>query len=87
MVERDDLRVSVDQGVLTIRGERKFDHEEKSRKYHCVERAYGRFTRSFTLPDDSDGTKVKAEFKDGVLKVHLPKNPEAKPKSIEVKVG
>jgi HSP20 family protein len=52
-----------------------------------VERAYGRFARSFTLPEDSDGNKVAAEFNDGVLKVHLPKSERAKPKSIEVKIG
>jgi HSP20 family protein len=86
-MKREDIRVSVDNGVLTIRGERKFEHEEKNQKYHRVERSYGHFTRSFALPDDSDGAKVNAEFKDGVLKVHLPKSAEAKPKSIEVKVG
>lgn len=85
-MKREDIRVSVDHGVLTLRGERKFEQEEKRKKYHRVERAYGSFARSFTLPDDADGAKVSAEFKDGVLKVHLPKNPAAKPKSIEVKV-
>ena len=73
--------------VLTITGERKYEKEEKGKKYHRVERAYGSFMRSFTLPEDADGTKVTAEYKDGVLKVHLGKSEKAKPKAIEVKVG
>ena len=73
--------------VLTITGERTYEKEEKGRKYHRVERAYGSFARSFTLPEDAAGDKVAAEFKDGVLKVHLPKSEKAKPKSIEVKIG
>ncbi len=64
-LKREAIRVSVDDGVLTIRGERKLEHEEKNKKYHRVERAYGHFNRSFTLPDDSDGTKVNAHFKNG----------------------
>jgi HSP20 family protein len=64
-----------------------FEKEEKGRKYQRVERAYGRFARSFTLPEDADGNKVAAAFNDGVLKVHLPKSERAKPKSIEVKIG
>jgi HSP20 family protein len=59
----------------------------ETKKQHRIERSYGRFERSFGPPDDSDGTKVNAEFKDGVLKVHLPKNPNAKPKSIDIKVS
>ena len=73
--------------VLTIAGERKFEKEEKGKKYHRVERSYGSFVRSFTLPEDADGTKVSAEYKDGVLRVHLPKSEQAKPKAIEVKVA
>jgi HSP20 family protein len=86
-VKKDDVKVTVQDDVLTITGERTFEKEEKGRKYHRVERAYGRFARSFTLPEDSDGNKVAAEFNDGVLKVHLPKSERAKPKSIEVKIG
>ncbi len=74
-------------GVLTISGERKFEKEEKKKKYHRVERAYGTFVRSFTLPDDANAGYVKAEFKDGVLTVHVPKSEHAKPKHIEVKVA
>ena len=86
-VRKDDVKVTVQDDVLTITGERTLEKEEKGRKYHRVERAYGRFARSFTLPEDADGNKVAAEFKDGVLKVHLPKSERAKPKSIEVKIG
>jgi len=86
-VKKDDVKVTVETGVLTITGERKFEKEEKGRKYHRVERAYGNFVRSFTLPDDADANKVNAEFKDGVLKVHVAKSEAAKPKHIEVKVN
>ena len=86
-IKRDDAKVTVENGVLTISGERKLEKEEKGRRYHRVERAYGSYVRSFTLPDDADGDKVAAEFKDGVLRVHLPKNETAKPKAIEIKVS
>jgi len=86
-VKKEDLSVVVENGVLTIRGERRLEKEEKGRRYHRVERAYGSFTRSFTVPDDADGAKVNAEFKDGVLGVHLAKSEKAKPKTIEVKVS
>jgi len=86
-VKRDDVKVTVQDDVLTITGERTLEKEEKGNKYHRVERAYGRFARSFTLPEDTDGSKVAAEFKDGVLKVHLPKSERAQAKSIEVKIG
>ena len=85
-VKKEDVKVGVEDNVLTISGERKFEKEEKNKKYHRVERAYGSFMRSFTLPEETDAKKVSAEFKDGVLKVHLPKNGVAKPKGIEVKV-
>ena len=82
------MKVSVENGMLTITGERKFEKEEKDKKYHRIERSYGNFFRSFTLPEDADDAKVSAEFKDGVLKVHLPKNEKAKTKAkaVEVKV-
>ena len=86
-VKKDAVKVNVENGVLTITRERKFEKEEKGRKYHRVECAYGNFVRSFTLPDDADTNKVNAEFKDGVLKVHVTKNEAAKPKQIEVKVN
>jgi HSP20 family protein len=86
-VKKEDVKVTVENGVLTITGERKFEKEEKDKKYHRIERSYGNFLRSFTLPDETDGAKVSAEFKDGVLKVHLPKSEKAKPKAIEVKTS
>lgn len=85
-VKKDDVCVTVENGVLSLSGERKVEKEQKDKKYHRIERAYGRFERSFTLPDGADGAKVTAEFKDGVLKVHLPKTESAKPKSVTVKV-
>ena len=86
-VKKEDVKVSVQDDVISISGERKSEKEEKDKKYHRVERAYGSFYRSFTLPEDADGGKVAAEFKDGMLKVRLPKSENAKPKSIEVKVA
>jgi HSP20 family protein len=86
-LKREDVKVTVENGVLTISGERKFEKEEKKKKYHRVERGYGSFVRSFSLPDDADANKVKAEFKNGMLTIHLPKNEKAKPKQIEVNVA
>ncbi|HNA25251.1 MAG TPA: Hsp20/alpha crystallin family protein [Nitrospira sp.] len=86
-VKREDVKLTVQDNVLAISGERRYEKEEKNKKYHRVERAYGNFLRSFTLPEDADGSKVSAEYKDGVLKVHLPKSEKATPKSIEVKVS
>jgi HSP20 family protein len=86
-VQKEDVKVTVENGVLSIAGERKYEKEEKNRKYHRVERAYGSFERSFSVPDDADASKVKAEFKDGVLNVHLAKDEKTRPKAIEVKVA
>lgn len=86
-MKREDVKVSVEDGVLTLTGERKSEHEEKTKKQHRIERSYGRFERSFGLPNEADAAKVSAEFKDGVLQVHLPKNPDAKPRSVEIKVN
>jgi HSP20 family protein len=86
-MKKEDVKVTVENGVLTISGERKFEKEEKKRKYHRVERGYGTFMRSFALPDDADFNKVNAEFKSGVLTVHVPKSEQAKPKQIEVEVA
>ena len=83
---KENVKVTVEDGVLEITGERKQEKEEKDKKHHRIERSYGSFRRSFTLPEDSSGGTVSAEFKDGVLKVHLPKDQTAKPKSVEVKV-
>ena len=86
-MKKEDVKVAVENGVLTISGERKSEKEEKNKKFHRIERAYGSFERSFIVPDDADADKVIAEFKDGVLRVHLPKSEKAKPKQIEVKVA
>lgn len=86
-VKKEDVKVTVEDGTLTINGERKFEKEEKDKKYHRIERSYGSFVRSFALPEGTSGSKVSAEFKDGVLKVHLPKTEATKPKAIEVKVS
>ena len=85
-VKREDVKVTVENGVLAISGERRFEKEEKDRKYHRIERAYGSFMRSFSLPEGTDAGKVIADFKDGILKVHLPKSEIAKAKSVEIKV-
>jgi HSP20 family protein len=85
-VKKEDVKVNVQNDTLSISGERKEEKEDKSKKHHRIERFYGSFERHFRIPEDADGSQVKAECKDGVLCVHLPKNPEAKPKSIEVKV-
>lgn len=86
-VRKEDVKVTVANGELSITGERKFEKEEKGKKYHRVERAYGSFLRSFSLPEAVDGTKVEAQFKDGMLTIHLPKDEKAKPKTVEVKLN
>ncbi|PYV01483.1 MAG: heat-shock protein Hsp20 [Acidobacteria bacterium] len=90
-VQKDDVKVTVESGTLTISGERKAEKEQKGRRFHRVERYYGRFERSFSVPDDAEADDVKAEFKDGVLRVllrvHLAKSDKARPKQIEVKVS
>jgi HSP20 family protein len=86
-VKKEDVKVTVEDGVLTIQGERRMEKEEKGKKYHRVERAYGSFVRSFTVPDQVDESKVTAEFRDGMLNLRLPKSERAKPKAIDVKVG
>jgi HSP20 family protein len=85
-VKKEDVKVSVDNGVLTIKGERKQEKEEKNKKFHRIERFYGSFTRSFTLPDNVDESKIEASFKDGVLNLSIPKTAETKPKAIDVKI-
>jgi HSP20 family protein len=86
-VTKEDVKVTAEEGTLTIMGERRFEKEVKGKKYHRVERSYGSFGRSFSLPDDASPAKVSAEFKDGVLTVHLTKTEKAKPHQIEVKVA
>jgi HSP20 family protein len=85
-VKKEDVKLSVRDNVLTLSGERKFEEETKKENYVRVERGYGSFTRSFTLPFYADAKKISAEFKDGLLEVKLPKSEEAKPKEVEIKV-
>ena len=85
-VKKEDVKVTVENGTLTVSGERKSEKEEKKKKFHRVERSYGSFERIFTVPEEADPNKITAEFKDGVLKVRLPKSAKAKPKAVEVKV-
>ena len=84
-VSKEDLKVTVDNNVLTIRGERKQEKEEKDKKFHRVERYYGTFARSFTLPENVEQAKIEASFKDGMLNLRLPKTGEVRAKEIEVK--
>ncbi|HET9532418.1 MAG TPA: Hsp20/alpha crystallin family protein [Blastocatellia bacterium] len=86
-VSREDVKVNLDNNVLSISGERRLENEDKRDGYHRVERLYGQFFRSFTLPPNVNAESIKAEFKDGVLRLSLPKKEEAKPKQIEVKVS
>lgn len=85
-VRKEDVKVTIEDGVLSIEGERRQEKEEKGKTFHKVERGYGKFVRRFSLPTEVDGAKASAEFKEGVLNVHLPKAPNAKPKAIAVKV-
>jgi HSP20 family protein len=86
-IDEKDLDVRVENNVLTVHGERKFEKEEKEENYQRVERHYGTFTRSFTLPSTVDTDSVHADYDKGVLKIHLNKRAEAKPKQIKVNVG
>lgn len=86
-VKKDDIKIHIQNGVLAIEGERRKEKEETGKRFHKVEREYGRFVRRFELPTDVDADKVHAEFKDGVLNVAVPKAPAAKPKQIEVAIA
>ena len=86
-VRKEDVKVTVENGVLTLQGERRQEKEEKGKRFHRVERSYGSFVRSFTLPESVEESFVKAEYKDGVLNLHLPKSEKVKPKAIDVKVA
>lgn len=85
-VDPKEVEIRVENGVLTLKGERRVEKDEQRENYHRVEMAYGHFTRTFALPTSVDPEKVHAESKHGILAVHLPKRSEAKPRSIQVKV-
>ena len=83
-MEKKDISVDIDNQVLTLSGERNYDNEVKEENYYRRERSYGKFQRAFTLPADVDSDKIKAEFKDGVLQVEVPKPEEQKPKQVTI---
>lgn len=85
-VNKEDVKVTVENDVVTIRGERKFEKEEKNKKYHRIERSYGSFERRFSIPDDAAPDKVTADFKEGLLEVHLGKCEVKRSPQIEVAV-
>jgi len=85
-VKKDDIELTVEDGMISMRGERRQEKEEKNKKLHRIERSYGSFYRSFQLPNDVDEAKVKAEFKDGMINVTLPKSGKTKSKSVNVKI-
>lgn len=85
-MKREDISVTFENGVLTLKGERKTEHEVKRENFQRRERHYGSFTRSFTLPNTVDPSRIKASYKDGVLTIRLPRREEAKPKQIAVNV-
>jgi len=86
-VAREDVKVTIDENVITISGERRKEAERKDEKVHRVESFYGRFSRSFRLPEDADVGAVQAESRNGVLKVRVPKLPAQKPRTVEVQVN
>lgn len=86
-LKRDDIHITFTNGVLKIEGERKKEKEEKDANYHRVERMFGKFCRTFQLPTMVQSGKISADFRDGILIIHLPKAEEVKPKEIEVKVS
>ena len=85
-VDEKDLRVHFEDGMLTVTGERQFERKE-TRNYHRIERAYGTFTRTFSLPRRIDANKIAAEYKNGILEIEIPKLEEAKPKQIQINVN
>lgn len=84
---KEQVKVGIEDGVLTIEGERKQEKEETTKKFHRLERAYGKFVRRLTVPGDVDEAKVAAEFKNGVLNVHMPKSAAARPRTVQVNVA
>ncbi len=85
-ISKDDVDIEFEKGTLTIKGERKMDKEVKEENYHRFERAYGTFSRSFSLPRNVDDKKISANMKDGILELKVPKAEEAKAKTIPIKI-
>lgn len=86
-IQEKDIDVRLENNTLTVRGERRFEQEEKEENFHRIERRYGSFSRSFTLPNTVDSEKVEANYENGVLKIKLAKRAEAKPKQVKINVG
>jgi HSP20 family protein len=86
-VDKDNVTLTFSDRVLTVEGERKAEEKSEGAKVHLIERSYGRFVRSFRLPEDANGEAIKATFKEGVLTIAVPKREETKPKSIEINVA
>ncbi len=85
--KENQIEIQSENGMLTLRGERKFEKEDEGKSYHRVERSYGQFIRSFSLPNNVDREKIKANFSDGLLKIELPKREDAKPRTIKISAG
>jgi HSP20 family protein len=85
-MKKEDIKIEIQDNMLTLRGERKLEDEKKNKNFRLTERFYGQFIRTFTLPENVNRDQIEAEFKDGVLKLAIPKVEKAKPKEIEVKV-
>jgi HSP20 family protein len=85
--KENEIEIQTENGMLTLRGERKFEKETDGKSYHRVERSYGQFVRSFSLPNNVDREKIHATFKDGLLRVDLPKREDAKPRTIKITAG
>ena len=83
-MKKDDVKLSIENGVLTLSGEKRFENEEKKKDYHRVERSYGSFHRSISLPSQLDTAQAEASFEDGVLEIRIPRAETAKPKQIEI---
>ena len=86
-MKREEVKISVEDGVLTLKGERRFNDETKKENYYRIERSYGAFSRTFSLPPTVEADKIKAQMKEGLLEILLPKREEAKPKEIQIQVS
>ncbi|MBN1283724.1 MAG: Hsp20/alpha crystallin family protein [Proteobacteria bacterium] len=86
-MRKEDVKINVEDGVLTIKGERRFSEETKKENYYRIERSYGAFSRSFTLPPTVESDRIKASMRDGVLEMQIPKKEEAKPKEVKIDIA
>ncbi|HKX32143.1 MAG TPA: Hsp20/alpha crystallin family protein [Blastocatellia bacterium] len=85
-VDKNDVKVNLENNQLTVTGERQLEHADRHEGYHRVERSYGSFVRSFSLPNTIDPNRINAEYQNGLLRLSLPKRPESQPRAIEVKI-